>query len=99
MLQIYWYTLGQNPWYTLMQIIHNIMYFRISGKTGDSVLKFSLFAALHSQKIFDNENNSNISGKLLQIEDMYNKWISQVGISSDIKYEVSVFTLSEESFG
>ena len=62
-------------------------------------MKFSLFAALHSQKIFDNENNSNISGKLLQIEDMYNKWISQVGISSDIKYEVSVFTLSEESFG
>jgi hypothetical protein len=77
----------------------NIMYFRISGKTGGSVLKFSLFAALHSQKKFGNKNNSNISGKLLEIEKMYNKWIAQVGISSDIKYKVNVFTVSEESVG
>lgn len=75
----------------------NIELLRITGNTGNSVLKFCIFAALHSFKKTATEEKACLN--IRSVEDRYGRWLSELGDLSDIDPEVSAFTVRKELVG
>lgn len=75
----------------------NLELLRASGETGNSVLQFTIFSALHSFKNFDSPNVENTN--LNFVKTRYLKWFSELGALNDVTYQLDVSTISKDLNG
>jgi hypothetical protein len=74
----------------------NLGFLRTNGPTGDSVLEFSVFAALHSYGRFRDEQ---LGRNEQQTRDKYTRYLAKVGDLSGIDVEIEVKSVSVEQVG
>lgn len=75
----------------------NLEFLRVSGNTGESVLEFSIFAALHSFE--KSTTDVKAAQDVESVEVLYLRWISEVGSISDVQLDLKAFTVSKELIG
>lgn len=75
----------------------NLEYFRLSGPTGNSVLAFTIFAALHSFTKYGDEIQVRLNES--ETKAKYEKWVSELGNLNDINVDIETFTVSKELLG
>ena len=81
----------------LKDLKRNLEYFNITGKTGGSVIKSTLFAALHSSVKIDNEVDE--SQKILNLKHSYNSWLSELGNINHLDVNVTAHSVSKDYQG
>lgn len=90
---------GLNPKMSsaLSDMRRNLEFFRVSGNTGGSVLRFSIFAALHSFKRSSDEDR--VQANEVKLKEKYQKALAQLGSTHDISVDIQVHTISKELVG
>ncbi|WP_139686040.1 hypothetical protein [Vibrio tasmaniensis] len=75
----------------------NAEFLRITGDTGNSLMKAGIFSSVHS---FSKTNDSQtVETNLRSLKQKYEGWTSEVGGLSDLSIEIETFTLSKELEG
>ncbi|WP_133499627.1 hypothetical protein [Cognatilysobacter terrigena] len=74
----------------------NLEFLRTTGPTGDSVLEFTVFCALHSYKRLE---DAQMDRNLQALRDRYADYVSALGALADIDVDVTVRTISSEQVG
>jgi len=74
----------------------NLGFLRTTGPTGDSVLEFAVFAALHSYGRYRDEQ---VRGNEQRTRDKYKGYLEKLGNLSDINVDIKVKSVSVEQAG
>lgn len=74
----------------------NLGFLRTTGPTGDSVLEFAVFAALHSYGRYGDEH---LRENEQRTEDKYRGYLAKLGDLSDIDLDIKTMTVSVEQVG
>jgi hypothetical protein len=89
---------GFNPDAQLVRadLVRNLDFLRATGATGDSVLEFSVFAALHS---YGRYGDGDLRGNEQRTRTKYECYLAKLGDLSDIEVDIEVRTISVEHVG
>jgi len=90
---------GFNPLRKLVvkDLKRNLEYFNITGKTGNSIIKSTLFAALYSWEKIKSEDGE--PQKILDLKQRYTSWLSELGNLSHLDVKVTAHSVSIDSQG
>ena len=81
----------------LHDLKRNLKYFGIKGKTGQSVIKSTLFAALHSWERVDEESEE--LKKIQKLKERYVSWLSELGDNNHVDMNVTAYSISKDLNG
>lgn len=90
---------GFNPPRSLVikDLKRNLRYFGLSGDTGGSSIKNTIFAALHFWSKSGSEEKETERLKFLKTR--YTSWLSELGSSPEVEMEVNAYTVRKDFIG
>ncbi len=80
----------------LADLKRNLGFLRTTGRTGDSVLEFTVFAALHSHGRY---SDVDLSKNEQRTRKKYTSYLEKLGDLSDVDVDIEVRSVSVEQFG